>query len=131
MLIKQSKAVARITGTYLPLAHVSALPTDNAIDSGSMVKALDKGPTLSVHKGVLQSTEQNSVELLDIVLIGSLTKKQEKNGLCTKISGHASLKNVCVIRASQEPTTSIRRDNERAPAKTILSHAFFSLDQET
>lgn len=88
-----------------------------------MVQALDKSTTNSVHKGVLQSTEQNSVELLDIVLIGSLTER--KRTLCTKISGSVvSLTHLCIIPTYWEPTTILCRDSEPVPAETIHSHAF-------
>lgn len=49
-----------------------------------MVQALDKSTTSSAHKGVLQSTEQNSVELLDIVLIGSLTESKRTTDFVQK-----------------------------------------------
>lgn len=73
--------------SHLSLAHVATFPTDNAVDSSSMVQALDKSTTSSAHKGVLQSTKKNSVELLDIVLIGSLNRKQDGSGLCVDIRG--------------------------------------------
>lgn len=89
-----------------------------------MVQALDKSTTSSAHKGVLQSTEQNSVELLDIVLIGSLAESK-RTTLCTKISGSVvSLTHLCIILTYWEPTTILCRDSEPVPAETIHSHAF-------
>lgn len=64
------------TFTHLSLAHVSTLFAHDAVDEGSMVQSLDKSATGGVHKRVLQSAEQNPVELLHIMLIGSLSKNK-------------------------------------------------------
>lgn len=64
------------TFTHLSLAHVSTLLADDAVDECAVVQSLDESTTSSVHKRVLQSAEQNPVELLYVMLIGSLSKNK-------------------------------------------------------
>lgn len=113
---------------HLSLAHVATFPTDNAVDSSSMVQALDKSTPSSAHKGVLQSTKKNSVELLDIVLIGSLNRKKDGNRLCMYISGQLLCDFMChkqMLRAYD------CTGSEPVPAETIHSHAIFSSGEQT
>lgn len=81
------------TFTHLSLAHISTLLADDAVDEGPVVQSLDKSTTSGVHKRVLQSAEQNPVELLHVMLIGSLNKNKEityfrpkNNGQCVTVA---------------------------------------------
>lgn len=64
--------------THLSLADATTLFADNAVDSGPVVQSVNQRTTTGVHKRVLQRTEQNSVQLLYIVLIGSLRENMRK-----------------------------------------------------
>lgn len=67
--------------SHLSLADISTLLADNAVDNGPMVQAVDKCATSGVHKRVLQSTEQNPVQLLHIMLICPLRKHENRKRL--------------------------------------------------
>lgn len=72
--------------THLSLADVSTLLADNAIHNGPMVKPVNKCATRGAHKRVLQSTKQDSVQLLYIVLICPL-KEQDNRKKKDQITG--------------------------------------------
>lgn len=60
------------TFTHLSLADIATLLTDDVVDNRPMVQSVDQSTTSGVHQRVLQSTEQNPVQLLYIMLICSL-----------------------------------------------------------
>lgn len=53
---------------YLSLTDVLALLTDNLVDNNAMVQAVDEVVARRAHEGSLQSTEQDPVQFLHIVL---------------------------------------------------------------
>lgn len=65
-------------GTHLSLTDISTLFADNAVDNSSMVEAVDEWTAACAHKRVLQSTEQDPVELLHVMLICPLKRAKTK-----------------------------------------------------
>lgn len=75
---KSERQRNRVTFTHLSLADITTLLTDDVVDNSPMVESVDQSTTSGVHKRVLQSTEQNSVQLLYIMLICSLEENPKK-----------------------------------------------------
>jgi len=60
------------THTHPSLADVAALPADDVVDDGAVVEPVDQAAATGVHQGVLQSAEQDPVQLLHVMLAGLL-----------------------------------------------------------
>lgn len=67
--------------THLSLADVATILADNAVDNGPMIQLVDKSTTSGAHKGVVQCTEQNPVQLLHVMLICSLKRNEQRRKL--------------------------------------------------